>query len=302
MNKINNTNKINKNINKKNIKKNKLIYSKEYRNYISKQNRNKIIVTTIQIGIIILFLAVWELVARFNIIDVFIFSSPSKIGKKLAELTMDGSLIYHIGITLNEALIGFLIATFFGSFIAIILWWNTTLRKILDPFIVVLNSLPKIALGPIIIIWFGIGLSAIVFMDILIMIIITILSMMNAFNNCDQSKIMLLKSMNANKLQVLYKLVIPNAWPNFLSVLKINVGLTWVGTIMGEYLVSQAGLGYLIDFGGVTFQMDLIMASTFVLCLLAALMYFIVANIGKIIAFIKWIFVDIRRNKILKKN
>ena len=215
-------------------------------------------------------------------------SSPSKIIKQIGILIENGTLFYHIGITLMEATIGFFIATIVGTVIAIILWWNETIRKILDPYIVVINSLPKIALGPILIIWIGAGFGAIIAMDILIMIVITILSMLSAFNSCDENKILLLKSMGATKLQILLKLIIPNSLIEFISVLKINVGLTWIGTIMGEYLVSKAGLGYLIVYGGQVFKLDLVMASTIILCLLAALMYFLVVILEK--------FVNTKRN------
>lgn len=258
-------------------------YSKEYKNYLKKIKINKGVIITIQLTILIAIFVFWEIFAITGVIDSFIMSSPSKILNQIALLFNNGTLFYHIGITLNEAIIGFLIATLGGTLIAIILWWNKTLRKILDPYVVVLNSLPKIALGPILIIWIGAGTGAIIAMDVLIMIVITILSMLNAFNSCDESKILLLKSMGANKLQILCKLILPNSLLEFISVLKINVGLTWVGTIMGEYLVSRAGLGYLIVYGGQVFKLDLVMASTIILCILAAIMYFLIVLIEKFV-------------------
>lgn len=258
-------------------------YSKEYKNYLKKIRINKGVIITIQLTILIAIFVFWEIFAITGVIDSFIMSSPSKILNQIALLFNNGTLFYHIGITLNEAIIGFLIATLGGTLIAIILWWNKTLRKILDPYVVVLNSLPKIALGPILIIWIGAGTGAIIAMDVLIMIVITILSMLNAFNSCDESKILLLKSMGANKLQILCKLILPNSLLEFISVLKINVGLTWVGTIMGEYLVSRAGLGYLIVYGGQVFKLDLVMASTIILCILAAIMYFLIVLIEKLV-------------------
>lgn len=261
--------------------KNKPAHSKEYALYLKKIQVNKAIILTIQLTILIAIFTLWELFAALNLIDSFIMSCPSKIVKQIGLLITNGTLFYHIGITLSEAIIGFLIATLSGTIIAIVLWWNNTLRKIMDPYIVVLNSLPKIALGPILIIWIGAGTGAIVAMDILIMVVITILSMLNAFNSCDENKIRLLESMGATKLQILFKLIIPNSLMEFISVLKINVGLTWVGTIMGEYLVSRAGLGYLIVYGGQVFKLDLVMASTIILCVLAALMYFVVVMIEK---------------------
>ncbi len=255
--------------------------SKEYKTYLKKERTKKILILSAQLSILIIFFGLWEILAHFQLIDTFIVSSPSRIIKTIGELYSSGSLFTHIFTTLGEAIIGFLIATLGGSLIAILLWWNETLRRILDPYIVVLNSLPKIALGPLIIIWVGVGASAIVTMDILIMIIITIISMLNAFNQVESSKIMLLKSMSANKFQILIKLIIPSSLSEFISLLKINVGLTWVGTIMGEYLVSKAGLGYLIIYGSQIFNIDLVMTSTIILCILAALMYFIVAYIEK---------------------
>lgn len=262
--------------------KNKPNYSKEYAQYLKKIRTNKAIILTIQLIILIGIFALWEILALVGAIDTFIMSSPSRIVKQIGILLSNGTLFYHIGITLYEAIIGFLIATIGGTLIAIILWWNETIRKILDPYIVVLNSLPKIALGPILIIWIGAGTGAIVAMDILIMIVITILSMLSAFNSCDENKILLLKSMGATKFQILFKLILPNSLMEFISVLKINVGLTWVGTIMGEYLVSRAGLGYLIVYGGQVFKLDLVMASTIILCVLAAIMYFCVVIIEKL--------------------
>ena len=241
-------------LNVKNKSANKMLQSNEYVAYLRKIKRNKAIILTLQLSILVCIFALWELLAILNLIDTFIMSSPSRIINQIGILLKNETLFYHIGITLYEAIIGFLIATLGGTTIAIILWWNETLRKILDPYIVVLNSLPKIALGPILIIWIGAGTGAIVAMDILIMIVITILSMLNAFNSCDKNKILLLKSMGANKWQILIKLILPNALLEFISVLKINVGLTWVGTIMGEYLVSRAGLGYLIVYGSQVFK------------------------------------------------
>ena len=257
-------------------------FSTGYGNYLRKQRTKKILITLIQISILIFVITLWELLAQLGIIDTFIMSSPVRIFKEFLRL-LNNNFMYHIGVTFLEALISFLIATIAGTIIAIILWWSEFLRKILDPYIVVLNSLPKIALGPIIIIWFGIGTTPIIVMAILIMIVITIISMLNSFTSCDENKVLLLKSMGANKLQILIKLILPNSLLEFISVLKINVGLTWVGTIMGEYLVSRAGLGHLIVYGGQVFNLDLVMASTVTLCVLASLMYFLVLLLEKLI-------------------
>ena len=258
------------------------IYSKEHLLYIKKNKRHNIFIWLMRFTILILSLALWEVFASLEIIDSFITSSPSRILKTLCSLFVENNLAYHMGITLYETILGFLIAVSLGYVIALILWWSETIRKILEPYIVVLNSLPKIALGPIIIVWCGSGSKAIIFMATLIGIIVAIITMLNGFLETDKNKVLLLRSMGANKIQILTKLVIPGSLPTLISMLKISVGLAWVGSIMGEYLVSRAGLGYLIVYGGQVFKLDLVMSATIVLCLLATIMYAIVALIEKI--------------------
>lgn len=203
--------------------------------------------------------------------------------KTLKDLLSTGELWKHIGTTVYETITGFFIATAAGTFIALLLWWSENLRRISEPYIIVLNSLPKIALGPIIIVWFGSGTKSIVFMTVIITIIVTIITMLNGFLSSDKGKIMLLESMGANKFVIMRKLIIPQSLPTFISCLKINVGMAWIGSIMGEYLTSKQGIGYLIVYGGQVFKLDLVMASTVILCILAGAMYAIVATLEKVL-------------------
>lgn len=263
------------------MKKDKIqVYSPLHKKFLKKERNNKIKVLTIQFAIIILFFLVWELAAQLKLIDDFITSSPSRIIATIKNMAAY-DMMRHIGITLIECIIGFLSATAIGVFIAILLWWFETARKVLEPFVVVLNALPKIALGPLIIIWVGAGYSSIIMMTILICVIVTIMSTLSGFMSLDEGKLLLMRSMGASKFQILFKLILPYSIPNFISILKINVGLAWVGVIMGEYLVSAAGLGYLIIYGGQVFKLDLVMASTLILCGLAALMYVGVSMLEK---------------------
>ena len=261
--------------------KNQQNFSKAHKAYVKRLKKNKFIIIFFRIFILIMFIGLWELLTSLNIIDSFFVSSPSRIVKQIITLANEGTLFSHTFITLYETIIGFIIATALGYIIAVLLWWNETVRKIFEPYIVVLNSLPKIALGPVIILWVGAGTKAIVLMCILICIVITTMTMLSAFMSVEEGKILLLKSMNANKFQILFKLILPSSMPDFISVLKINVGMSWVGSIMGEYLTSKAGLGYLIVYGGQVFKIDLVMAATTVLCILAFLMYFIVSLLEK---------------------
>lgn len=258
-------------------------YSAEHAKFLRKRKQNIALVWVLRIGVLSLILGLWELVTACGWVDPFIMSSPSRIASTLANLAADGSLFYHIGVTLWETLAGFAIAVIVGFSVALALWWSDTLRRVLEPYIVVLNALPKIALGPLIIIWFGTGSKAIVFMTVLVGVIVAIMHVLSAFIATDANKVLLLRSMGASKLQILWKLVIPSSYPAVISMLKVNVGMAWIGSIMGEYIVSRAGLGYLIVYGGQVFKLDLVMSATFVLCLLAAGMYALVVLLEKIL-------------------
>lgn len=256
-------------------------YSKEHLLYLRGLKRRAAVVHCARIAVLLLFLGLWELSAKMEWVNPFITSSPSRIGKTLLSLYRNGTLFYHVGTTLWETLVGFLIAVVLGYSVALLLWWSEIFRKISEPYIVVLNALPKIALGPLIIIWCGTGSKAIVFMTVLVGLIVAILNMLSGFMATDENKLLLLKSMGANKRQILVKLVMPSSLPAFISMLKISVGMAWIGSIMGEYIVSKAGIGYLIVYGGQVFKLDLVMTSVFILCVLAAGMYAIVAMIEK---------------------
>ena len=257
--------------------------SKERLLYLKNKKLSNISVNLTRILILTAITFLWEILARLNVIDSFLMSMPSKIFLTLKDLAVSGELYLHVFTTLYETILGFIIATVLGTVIALILWWSEFLRRVLEPYIVILNSLPKIALGPIIIVWFGAGTKSIVFMAIIITIIVTVITMENGFISTDKNKILLLKSLGASKFQTLTKLVIPSSIPTLVSCLKINVGMSWIGSIMGEYLVSKQGIGYLIVYGGQVFRLDLVMASTVVLCILASLMYGLVVLLEKLI-------------------
>jgi len=252
-------------------------YSSEHQDFIRKlkNDKRKIIITRI---LILLFIFIsWEVAGNLKLIDPFLTSTPSRMWKSLVKIYAEGSLFKHILVTCGETILGFLLSTILGTIIAIILWWSDFASKVLDPYLVVLNALPKVALAPIIIFWVGNGIKAIVLIALLISIVVTIINILNGFKEVDKDKIKLLKTLGATKLQILYALIIPATFPTIISSLKINVGLSWVGVIMGEFLVAKDGLGFLIIFGGQISQLDMVMMSIVVLCILAFLMYEVVA-------------------------
>lgn len=256
--------------------------SNDRKKYLRKMKTNKIAVFMTQIIIVIGFIILWEVLANIGIIDSFITSQPSRILNTFMNLSQN-DLLEHLGVTCLETIIGFISGTILGIIIAILLWWSKFLAKVAEPFLVILNSLPKIALGPVIIIWVGAGMEAIIVMALSISLIVTVLEILNGFLNTDKELLQMAKTFNASKIQILTKVVIPANISTFINSLKINIGLSLVGVISGEFLVSKAGLGYLIVYGGQVFQLDLVMTSVIILAIVAAIMYQGVVILGKIV-------------------
>ncbi len=246
--------------------------SEERKQYLRKIKRKKFAIIVTQILVLVGFLLIWEFLAQNEIIDGFITSQPSRILDTLLHLGSN-DLVYHIGVTAYETIVGFLLGTTLGLVIAILLWWSDFLEKVAEPYLVVLNSLPKVALGPIIILWVGAGTSAIIVMAMAISLVVTILEILNGFNKTDKEVIKMAKTFHSSKKQILTKIVIPANIGTFINSLKVNIGLSLVGVISGEFLVSKAGLGYLIVYGGQVFKLDLVMTSVIILGVLAGIMY-----------------------------
>ena len=251
--------------------------------YLARVARQRRRVRTWQAALLLGLFALWELSCRWGWSDGFLVSCPSRIWQTLTHMTATGELWRHITVSCWETVIGFTAGTLLGTAAAIGMWWSDTAARIADPYLVVLNALPKTALGPIFIVWMGAGTGAIVTMTLAISVIVTILNMYTGFKSTDPEKLRLLQTMGATKGQVLWLLVFPANCPTLFSTLKVNVGLSWVGVIMGEFLVSKAGLGYLIVYGSQVFNMDLVMTSVLILALAAVVMYQLVLRVEKIL-------------------
>jgi len=193
----------------------------------------------------------------------------------------DGSIFLHVGVTLGETIVGFTLSTIGGLFISALLWWNTFLRNVLEPYLVVLNSLPKTALAPIIIVLIGNNVNSVIATAVMTSIIVTVLNILTGFLEVDKDKIKLVETFGGTKRQILQKVVLPASIPAIVNALKVSVGLSFVGVIVGEFLVAKAGLGYLIVYGSQVFKMDWVMMSVMILCLLATLLYVGVAAVEK---------------------
>ena len=255
--------------------------SLEHQKYLKKQKKSNFLIKITQISIILIFLILWQILANLNLIDTFIMSSPKKILDTIILLYKSNNLFNHIYTTIYETIISFSIGTTIGIIVATILWSNKFIEKVIDPYLTVLNSLPKVALGPIIIIWCGANIKSIILMALLISVIITIINVTYSFKNVDESKIKLMKSFKATKIQIFFMLILPNSYNSIISTLKINISMTLIGVIMGEFLVSKQGIGYLIMYGSQVFNLNLVITGIFLLSILSIIMYYIIFYIEK---------------------
>lgn len=255
--------------------------SAEHKAYLKKVKLYKYAVRAVQVLIIVVFLIVWQLASQYGVINSFIYSSPSKIFDTIVSLYNDGSLFHHVWITFYEVIISFVLGSLIGISIAVALWRFTFLSRVLDPYLTVLNSLPKVSLGPIIIIIAGAGIQSIIVMALFISVIVTIINVHQAFSNTDKNKLKVMESFKASKSQILFKLILPSNFNNIIGVFKVNIGLVFIGTIMGEFLVSKAGVGYLIMYGSQVFNLNLVMSEIIILAIMSSLLYYFIVFIQK---------------------
>lgn len=226
-----------------------------------------------QIIIFILFFCIWELGADIGFVDAFVFSSPSRVLKTVYDMAKSGTLFYHLGITLAETLLSFAFVNIFGIAIAVLLWWNDNISKVLEPYLVVLNSLPKSALAPVFIVWLGSNMKTIIIAAISVSVFGTIITLYTNFKSVEEDKVKLIRTLGGTKFDVLRRVVFPSNVPSMISLMKVNIGLSLVGVIIGEFLAAKAGLGYLIIYGSQVFKLDWVIMSIILLCTVAVLLY-----------------------------
>ena len=234
-----------------------------------------------QLIIFVLFFTGWEVSSRMQWIDPLLFSSPSKIATLFFEKLRDGSLLGNVSITLFETVIGFILGTLLGTALAALLWWSPFLSKVLDPYLVILNAMPKVALGPILIVALGPGFTSIIAMGAIISVIITTIVVYTAFREVDANYLKVLNTFGATRFQSFREAILPSSLPTIISTLKVNVGLSWVGVIVGEFLVSAKGLGYLIIYGFQVFNFTLVLMSLLLIAVFATIMYQLVELLEK---------------------
>ncbi|WP_062410942.1 MULTISPECIES: ABC transporter permease [Paenibacillus] len=255
-----------------------------FEQYRSRERKLAFYVRLTQWTMLILFIGLWEAASRLQWIDGLLFSSPSRVAGLLLEKTADGTMLVHTWVTVWETVVGFLLGTVMGASIAALIWFSPFLSRVLDPYIVVLNSLPKVALGPLFIVALGPGMMSIIATTLSITVIITILVIYNSFREVDPNLIKVVQIFGGSRRTVFRKVILPASYPTIVSTLKVNVGLSWVGVIVGEYLVSKQGLGYLIIYGFQVFNFTLVIGSLFIIAIAATVMYQGVAYLeGKLV-------------------
>lgn len=229
-------------------------YSPEQLLYLKKMRQHKHRVLAAQILLLVCFLLLWEITARYGILNAFIFSSPSGIIKSGRELFASGDLLTHIGITLAETFASFFLVVAFSLLIAIALWWNHHLSEVLEPYFVILNSLPKSAMAPIFIVWLGNNMKTIIVTAISVAVFGSIINLYTSFLSTDPEKLKLIRTLGGNRRDCLTRVILPINFPAILSVLKVDIGLCLIGVVIGEFLAAKQGLGYLIIYGSQVFS------------------------------------------------
>lgn len=256
--------------------------SNEHKRYLKKIKIQNISILLLQIIIFIIFIFLWQVLTDLKIIDSFILSSPKKIINTIINLYKSNNLFMHIYTTFIEIFISFFISMFISILLASLLWFFPILSKIIDPYLTILNSLPKVALGPIILIWFGTNIKSIIIMAILISSIVLTINIYNSFTNIDRFKLKFIKTITNNKFKIYRYLIFPGSLKTIIANLKICISMTLIGIIMGEFLVSKKGIGYLILYGSQVFNLDLVLSGIIILCICATILYYIIFFIEKI--------------------
>lgn len=249
--------------------------------FLEKRKRKLRAITFARIFIFLLFLIIWEASARLHLIDAFIFSSPSRVYRMFVSMISDHSIFLHMGITLAETVISFLLVFLFSLLTAVLLWLFHSLSRVLEPYLVVLNSLPKSALAPLLIVWLGANMKTIIVAGMSVAVFGSILTIYTGFSEVDPEKVKLIYTLGGSRRDVLWKVVLPSSIPIFVNTMKVNIGLCLVGVVIGEFIGSRQGLGYLIIYGSQVFQLDMVLMSIVILCIMAMILYQIINLVEK---------------------
>ena len=238
--------------------------------FIRQAARQKRIILGLRLLIFVLFIALWEISTKLEWIDSFIFSSPSRI------------LVCFLEMAESHTIFSFFLVIVIGILLAVLLWWNETVARVLEPYLVVLNSLPKTALAPVFIVWLGNNMKTIIVAAVSVAVFSTTITLYNTFQEMDPGKIKMIRTLGGQKKDILCKLILPGNVPAIISAMKVDIGLTLVGVIIGEFVAAKAGLGYLIIYGSQVFKLDYVLLSIVILCLISTGLYLLISLLEKL--------------------
>ena len=230
----------------------------------------------LQTAAVVAFFALWEIGVRTGWISAFLVGSPSGIFSLANKMILSGELLSDTWYTLFEAILGFVIGTIFGSLLGLALWYSVFVARLVEPFIVAINSVPKIALAPIVILWFGTGLVSKVALSVSLTAIVALIAAYQAAKDADVDLQSLLISMGANKHQVFYKAVVPSTLPAIIATFRINVGFGLVGAVVGEFISSQRGLGHMIYNASSLYDLNSVWVGLFTLMIVGFALYYVI--------------------------
>jgi NitT/TauT family transport system permease protein len=231
------------------------------------------IIALVQLAILVGFIALWEIGAEFKLIDAFFWSRPSAIWSTALIFFTEGNAFVDIAFTFRSTIIGFVIGTLAGSLLGLSMWWSRNYASIVQPYIICLESIPKLALAPLIILVFGMGLASKVAIATALTLVVSALTAYSGVQSVDKDQERLFYSLGATRWQVFTKLVAPTCVPWIISILRVNIGLALTGSIVGEFVASQHGLGRTILYAGTTYDIALVWVAVLVLSLLSVVMY-----------------------------
>ncbi len=247
--------------------------------FLKAHRRHHYLIGLCRLLLIVAFLGLWELAAVKEWIDVFFFSSPRGIMRYLYQMLIDYSFFSNTGITLLETIVSFLLVTCLSLLVATLLWYMSSLAEVLEPYLVVLNSLPKSALAPLLIVWLGTGTNTIIVAGISVAVFGSIINLYTGFCQSDPEMLKLIYTLGGNKRDAFVKVILPASIPLILSNMKVNIGLSLVGVIIGEFLAARRGLGYLIIYGSQVFQLNMVITSIIILCAIAMAFYKLIQSL-----------------------
>ena len=250
--------------------------SPQYREWLRRERRGRLAVRATQLALLLLFFVLWEVLPKAHVVNPMLTSYPSALWPTFLELLKEtpqqATILAHTWSTVFATVVGFTAAMLLGTAVAAALWWWNDLYKVLDPYLVVANAMPKTAFVPIFYIWLGATLS-IYGMSLAISLFITILMIYSGFQGIDPNKIKLAQTFGASKGQILWKVVLPGSVPTLIAALKVNAGLSMVGVVVGEFQSANLGLGYLIQYGSQIFKLNIVMTAITILAIVSSLMY-----------------------------